>query len=68
MNDSKSMKRDLVKRTEILKNQFLNNKTTKIKVENELTKILLKEVEDARSLTISQVTKISDLECQRDIL
>ena len=62
------MKRDLVKRTEILKNQFLNNKTTKIKVENELTKILLKEVEDARSLTISQATKISDLECQGDIL
>lgn len=41
LNDSKKLKKDLAERSAILKSKFLNDKETRIKIEDELTKILL---------------------------
>ena len=54
MNDSKALKKDLAERTAILKKTFLQDKNTRIKIEDELTKILIKEAEEARTLTLVQ--------------
>ena len=67
MNDSKGLKKDLEERTAILKKTFLQDKNTRIKIEDELTKILIKEAEEARTLTLIQAQKISDLEEERDV-
>ena len=54
LNDSKALKKDLAERTAILKKTFLQDKNTRIKIEDELTKILIKEAEEARTLTLVQ--------------
>ncbi len=67
LNDSKGLKKDLEERTAILKKTFLQDKSTRLKIEDELTKILIKEAEEARTLTLIQAQKISDLEEERDV-
>lgn len=68
MIDSKGLKKDLAERTAILKKTFMHDKNTKLKIEDELTKILIREAEEARTLTLVQAQKISDLEDERDVL
>lgn len=68
LNDSKSLKKDLSQQSAIFKSKFLNDKDTKIKIEDELTKILLKETEDARTLNLTQACKISELETEIFVL
>lgn len=53
------MKEALNSRTELLKMKFLNDKETKIKIENELNKIIMQDLEDARDLNIRQMQRIA---------
>lgn len=61
------MKEALTARTELLKKKFVNDKETKIQIENELNKIMVQDLEDARDLNIRQNQKIAQLESERDM-
>ena len=61
------MKEALTARTELLKKKFVNDKETKIQIENELNKIMVQDLEDARDLNIRHTQKIAQLESERDM-
>jgi hypothetical protein len=46
------MKKDLNERNLILKKKYLVDKATRIQVENELSKILVQDLEEARNLNL----------------
>jgi hypothetical protein len=46
------LKEDLNARTYLLKKKFLNDKETKIQIENELTKIVVQDLEEARNINM----------------
>ena len=56
LNGSKTLKKDLAERSAILKSKFFNDKETRIKIEDELTKILMQEVEEARTMNLTQAS------------
>ena len=45
-----------------MKQKFLGDRETKIQIENELTKILIKDLEEARTLIVDQKDQITRLE------
>lgn len=51
-------------RNEILKKKYLVNKETKILIENELSKILIQDLEQAREMTVVQFEQITKLESE----
>jgi hypothetical protein len=52
----------------LLKKKFLNDKETKIEIENELTKIMVQDLEEARNINMKQMQRIDELESERDVL
>lgn len=52
----------------MLKKKFLNDKETKIEIENELTKIMVQDLEEARNINMKQMQRIDELESERDVL
>ena len=52
LGDAREMKRDLRERTELLKKKCLVDDETRVRLENELSKIMAQDLEEARLLTI----------------
>lgn len=52
MGAAKEMKRDLRERTELLKKKCLVDDETRVRLENELSKIMAQDLEEARLLTL----------------
>ena len=47
---------------QLMKQKFLGDRETKIQIENELTKILIQDLEEARALIVDQKEQIIRLE------
>lgn len=65
---AKTMKKDLNERTQILKKKFLEDKQTRIQIENELSKILVQDLEEVRDLNVHLRERLATVEAERDIL
>ena len=68
LDSAKALKEDLNARTYLLKKKFLTDKETKIQIENELTKIMVQDLEEARNINMKQMQRIDELESERDVL